>query len=118
MKDLWIDRRHHLDGEIVRSDDADLKAREPACAFETDARRAVVEGPGLRVPPSPMTGAHERRIARRYRLFRDALTFEAGFQIGKRDLLADVEHPPLEALDVEQDAAGEERRSVFNSEFL
>ena len=38
MENLGIDRRHDLDGEIVRPDDADLKAREPARAFETDAR--------------------------------------------------------------------------------
>jgi hypothetical protein len=24
MKNLWIDRRHDLDGEIIRPDDADL----------------------------------------------------------------------------------------------
>ncbi|MGO8739030.1 hypothetical protein [Rhodoblastus sp.] len=44
MKDLRIDRGHHLDGEIVRSDNADLKTRKPARAFEADARRAVIEG--------------------------------------------------------------------------
>src|SRR6202044_2083686 len=118
MENLGIDRRHDLDGEIVRPDDPDLKAREPARAFESDARRAVIEGPGLRVPTAPMTGAHEYRIAGPDRLLCDALTFEAGLEIGEHDLFADVEHPPFQALDVEQDAAGEERRRVFDPEFL
>src|SRR5271156_2148579 len=118
MENLGIDRRHHLNGEIVRPDDADLKAREPACAFESNARGAVIEGPRFRVPARPVTGAHEYRIAGSDRLLCDALTFEAGLEIGERDLLADIEHPPFQALDVEQDAAGEERRRVFDAEFL
>ena len=43
MKHLGIDRRHDLDREIVRPDDADFEAREPSRAFETDAGRAVLE---------------------------------------------------------------------------
>ncbi len=65
-----------------------------------------------------MAGAHENRVARRDRLFVEALAFEARPEVGERDLLADVEDPALQALDVEQDAAGEEGPSVFNSEFL
>jgi hypothetical protein len=52
-----------------------------------------------------MAGAHENRVARRDRLFVDALASEARLEVGERDLLADVEDPALQALDVEQDAA-------------
>jgi hypothetical protein len=42
-----------------------------------------------------MPGAHEHRVARRDRLFLNALALEASLQISERDLLADVEHPTL-----------------------
>ena len=65
-----------------------------------------------------MAGAHENRVVRRDRLLVDALAFEARLEVGERDLLADVEDPAFQALAVEQDAAGEEGPSIFNSEFL
>jgi hypothetical protein len=88
----------------------------PARTLEADARRAIVEGAGFRIPARSMAGAHQNRVARRDRLFVDALAFEARLEVGEGDLLADVEDPALQA--VEQDAAGEGRPSVFNSEFL
>ena len=60
VEHLGVDRRHDLDGEIVGADDDDLKAREPAGAFEHDAGRAVVEGRRLGVPARAVAGAHER----------------------------------------------------------
>jgi len=42
-KHLGVDRRHDLDREIVRANDANLEAREPSRAFETDAGRPGVE---------------------------------------------------------------------------
>ena len=69
MKNLWIDRGHDLDGEIISPDDADLKAREPARAFEADARRAIIEGAGFCIPARSMAGAHENHVARCDRLF-------------------------------------------------
>jgi hypothetical protein len=65
-----------------------------------------------------MTRTHERRVSGRYRFLGHTLTLEASFQVGERDLFADVEHPSLEALDVEHDVAGEEWRSVFDSKLL
>ena len=106
MKDLRIDRRHDFDREIVRADNADLQTRKPTCAFKSDAGRSVVEGVGFGVPPTSMTRAHEHRVSGRYRFLGHTLTLEASFQVGERDLFANVEHPSLEALDVEQDAAG------------
>src|SRR5215475_2479389 len=65
-----------------------------------------------------MTRAYENRVAWHYRFLGHPLTHETGFKVSQRDLLADVEHAALEALDVEQDAASEERRSVFDSKLL
>ena len=65
-----------------------------------------------------MASAHEHGVSGRYRFPGDTLARKAGFEIGKRNLLADVEHAPLETLDVEKNASGEERRRVFNPKFL
>jgi hypothetical protein len=43
---------------------------------------------------------------------------KAGLQVGELDLLADIEHPVLEALHVEEHAAREERPRVFYPELF
>src|SRR5579872_4213002 len=113
MKDFRINRRNDFHREIVGAHDANLQARKPARAFQPDARRAVVERLGLGVPARPMAGAHENRVARRDRLFRQALAFKAGFEVGELDFLADIEDAPLETLHIEQDAAREEGRRIL-----
>jgi hypothetical protein len=81
MKNLWIDRRYDLDGEVSRPDDADLQAREPARTFKTNAWRPIIEGARFRIPSGSMAGAHENRVARPNRLFVDTLAFEARLEV-------------------------------------
>ena len=54
----------------------------------------------------------------RDRRLRHLLALEAGLEVGQLDLLAHVEHPALQALDVEQHAAGEEGRRLLHAELL
>src|SRR4029077_13357738 len=104
--------------EIIGTDDADLEARKPARAFQTNAGRSVVEGIRFGVPTRAMTGANEDGVTRLDHFLADLLALETGLQVSELDFLTDIEHTSLEALHIKQNASGEERRCVFHTELL
>ena len=92
--------------------------RQPPRAFEADAGSAVIEGGGVRLPATAVTGANEAASPGVIASSVELLSLKAGLQIGELDLLADVEHAALQSLHVEQHAAGEERRRILDPEPL
>src|SRR6478735_7592554 len=65
-----------------------------------------------------MARTDERSVPWLDRILSDTLTMETCLQIGKLNLFADIEHASFQTLDVEEEAAGEERRCILHAEPL
>jgi hypothetical protein len=98
MEHRRIDRRHDVDGKIVRADDANLHVGEPSRAFEADAGGAIVESIGFCIPSRTVPGPHEDRVSGSDPVLRDLLAVEARLEVGQLDFFPDVEHAAFQAL--------------------